>query len=338
MMDQYLRAANRSESVNGDAGPSGYGDQAGGSSRLRGMSIKEELQEIGEGSSRMTDAPLPPHLQGQGTEASTAINVDRDAVQVTRPAPTLPFHKRDDIIPPALDQARTKAAGKGKDPVDDSSTISDPDADPQDDTEGAALTLEHLAFGRSTAAGTHAIPHFGANRAQSAISKHAPNNDYHLARPHPVPLQGTPPGGSSQVKSGSGGNVKSNSAGNSPLSIELRRKSLHVQGSQGSTHSGHGILTTGTMGERSGSISGLGGNGKGKADSSFHEDLSPEDRAMRIDALLDLIGPMDVFQLFYRKTDVGLRALTKVLPDREIGELLVRTVGSYFADLMSRLS
>jgi hypothetical protein len=47
---------------------------------------------------------------------------------------------------------------------------------------------------------------------------------------------------------------------------------------------------------------------------------------MRIDALLDLIGPTDVFDLFYRRTEVALRALTKVLPTRERGEMLVKAV------------
>jgi hypothetical protein len=47
---------------------------------------------------------------------------------------------------------------------------------------------------------------------------------------------------------------------------------------------------------------------------------------MRIDALLDLIGPTDVFQLFYRQSDVGLRALTKMLPGTDRGELLVKNV------------
>jgi hypothetical protein len=63
-----------------------------------------------------------------------------------------------------------------------------------------------------------------------------------------------------------------------------------------------------------------------KGSRSFVETLTPEERAMRIDALLDLIGPMDVFDLFYRRTDVAMRALTKVLPSRERGELLVKAV------------
>lgn len=58
----------------------------------------------------------------------------------------------------------------------------------------------------------------------------------------------------------------------------------------------------------------------------YGAELSDEERRIRIDALLDLIGPTDVFDMFYRKTDVAMIATTKVLPSREKGEILVRTV------------
>lgn len=212
----------------------------------------------------------------------------------------------------------------------------DADLDPQDDTEGAALTLEHLAFGRSRVAGAHAIPHFGAS--QSAISKHAPNNDYHLARSHPLSHGDTPPGSGGRAVSFSGS--KSISAGNSPAK-DFRRGSI-APPALGSANSAPMTLTMGG-GERKlestpSGVKGRDGQGGGGASGSgmgsYGQSLSAEDRAMRIDALLDLIGPTDVFQLFYRQSDVGLRALTKMLPGTERGELLVKNVSNH--EILSR--
>jgi len=140
-----------------------------------------------------------------------------------------------------------------------------------DDTEGAALTLEYLAFGRSRVEGSHSLPHFGG-RLPSTVSKHAPNNDYHLTR---------------------------TGVAISPTTADL--------------------VTGGSM-EVIRRPSGAGADGRPSI-------MPPDERDARVDALLDLIGPTDVFDLFYKRTDVALRALTKVLPSRERGELLVRAVG-----------
>ena len=146
-----------------------------------------------------------------------------------------------------------------------------------DNTEGAALTLEHLAFGRSHVAGGHSLPHFGA-RLQSTIGKHVPNNDYHLASQIVTYPPGLAPEGS-------------------------RRR-----------------LSDGVVADGSGESSAL-------------ADASAEERTRRIDELLELIGPYDAFDLLYRKTDVALRALTRVLPTTETGELLVNSVGSLLGDI-----
>lgn len=71
---------------------------------------------------------------------------------------------------------------------------------------------------------------------------------------------------------------------------------------------------------------GVGTEGFRVSGSKYAETLSPAERGARIEALLDLLGPTDVFDLFYRRTDVALRALTRVLPSRERGELLVNAV------------
>jgi hypothetical protein len=44
--------------------------------------------------------------------------------------------------------------------------------------------------------------------------------------------------------------------------------------------------------------------------------------------LLEVLGPTDVFDMLYRQTDVVLHALTKVLPTRERGEILVRALSA----------
>ncbi|ORX35880.1 fungal-specific transcription factor domain-domain-containing protein [Kockovaella imperatae] len=53
--------------------------------------------------------------------------------------------------------------------------------------------------------------------------------------------------------------------------------------------------------------------------------LSEEERSRRTDELLDLLGPTDVVNIFFRQTDVVLKLLVRILPDQEIGEVLVRT-------------
>ena len=139
-----------------------------------------------------------------------------------------------------------------------------------DDTEGAALTLEHLAFGRSRMEGGHAVPHFGPGVVSTA-AKHVPNNDYHRAR-------------------------KSMTEGTEPMRSDSN-----------------------SSGVRRPTPVGLDGR---------ISDMQLEERDARVDALLDLIGPTDVFDLLYKKTDVVLRVLTKALPSRERGGLLVRAVST----------
>ena len=132
-----------------------------------------------------------------------------------------------------------------------------------DDTEGAARTLEHLAFGGSRVEGGQALPHFGA-RLVSTISNYAPNNDYHLTR----------------------------------------------------------LGTTGT-----GLSPDMNGKASGKPSGGQTKETPSDERDARLDALLDLIGPTDVFDMFWKKTDVAMRVVSRVLPSRERGEVLVRAVG-----------
>lgn len=50
---------------------------------------------------------------------------------------------------------------------------------------------------------------------------------------------------------------------------------------------------------------------------------SAEERQARLVALSEALAPMDVFEMCCKRTDIVLNALTRVLPSRERGELLV---------------
>lgn len=96
-------------------------------------------------------------------------------------------------MPADLEQVLTQIRAKiGAAPASDpqgpmpNPPMGNPNLDDEDDhnvsdTEGAALTLEHLAFGRSRVDGSQSIPHFRSGRV-STISKQAPGHNYHLSR------------------------------------------------------------------------------------------------------------------------------------------------------------
>lgn len=136
------------------------------------------------------------------------------------------------------------------------------DDDTVSDTEGAALTLEHLAFGRSRVDGSHSLPVL-AGRKVSSISKGAPGHNYHLTR-----------------------------AG--------------IAAGEGSMESNHVGLV-----------------GTGSPSYALMPARTEEERHARILALSETLAPMDVFDMCYKRTDVILNALTRVLPTKERGELLV---------------
>lgn len=132
------------------------------------------------------------------------------------------------------------------------------DADDVSDTEGAALTLEHLAFGRARVDGAHSIPHFnGISRKVSSVSKQAPGHGYHLAR-------------------------QTQQTGDSPSMFS-----------------------------------------PSNVKSEFRFLGNTEERGARISALAEQLSPVEVFDMYTRKTDLVLNALTRCLPSRERGELMV---------------
>lgn len=133
--------------------------------------------------------------------------------------------------------------------------VEDDDDDIVSDTEGAALTLEHLAFGRSRVDGSHSLPVL-SGRKPSSVSKPVPGQGYHLA-------------------------------------------------------------STGTMAGEGGSHPHLGSPQDAKLPRTM------EERQARLVALSEALAPMDVFEMCCKRTDIVLSAVTRALPSRERGELLV---------------
>lgn len=144
--------------------------------------------------------------------------------------------------------------------------VMDDDGENVSDTEGAALTLEHLAFGRSRVDGSHSLPHF-RDRRVSSVMRPAPGHGYHLTR-------------------------TGLAAGESP-------SSAHMNG---------GIFSPSLQARKS---------------FDLQTPSTDEERAVRMLALADSMNPGDVFDMYFKKTDIILHALTRVLPSKERGELLV---------------
>lgn len=177
-----------------------------------------------------------------------------------------------------------------------------------DDTEDAALTIEHLTFGRSRVAGGHSIPYFGA-RHPSSVGRKEPNNDYHLARTaHSSPSGRDAPPLHPHLgpSSGSPSHVLPIPTKRSSLTVEVKSERERERERE------QQILqpneTTKQLGRR------------------FMDTLSYEERMARMDALLDIMEPTDLIDMFWRRTDVGYRYLMKIFPDPEKGRFLVNAV------------
>ena len=62
-------------------------------------------------------------------------------------------------------------------------------------------------------------------------------------------------------------------------------------------------------------------------------EMSEEERLRRTDELLELLGPTDIVDVFFRKTDIVLKLLAKTLPTHQIGEILVKAVQCFVKHL-----
>jgi len=197
---------------------------------------------------------------------------------------------------PARRKDTTAVAGPSTAPGIDGGHNIPPKMD--DDTEDAALTIEHLTFGRSRVVGGHSMPYFGASHP-SSIARREPNNDYHLARTsHSSPI-----GHASALHQHS--NVRGGSGSPSRPQQPARKSSLNVQ---------------------SKSVKAEPTNLPPKR---FADTLSHEERMTRMDALLDIMEPTDLVDMFWKKTDVAMRYLMMIFPDAEKGKFLVNAVSTF---------
>lgn len=139
------------------------------------------------------------------------------------------------------------------------------------------------------------MPYFGASHP-SSIARREPNNDYHLARTsHSSPI-----GHASALHQSS--NVRGGSGSPSRPQQPARKSSLNVQSKSVKTE------PTNLPPKR------------------FADTLSHEERMTRMDALLDIMEPTDLVDMFWKKTDVALRYLMMIFPDAEKGKFLVNAV------------
>jgi hypothetical protein len=192
-----------------------------------------------------------------------------------------------------------------------------------DDTEDAALTIEHLTFGRSRVAGAHSMAYFGASHP-SSIGRREPNNDYHLARTsnsspigHASALQAH-----SHMRGGSGSPSSGHSHGGNSLGHGSRPGPGTVQPARKSSSN---LATAQIKSEND--------NPRPRR---FADTLSHEERMARMDALLDIIEPTDLVDMFWKKTDVGTRYLMMIFPDAEKGKFLVNAVSRCRAEKWGR--
>jgi hypothetical protein len=208
-------------------------------------------------------------------------------------------------------------------------------------TEDAALTLEQIAFGRSRAiGGGHNIPFFG-NQHGSNAGRQLSHTDYHLANVAPgrsnsfshsspgaspgLPHQGQPARKSSLNVFEPRAEIGMTSS--APSSRPGSRSKEHEQGaikaqpmipSASNGHSGAGV-----------------GFGHHKR---FVDSLSHEEKMARMDALLDLMDPTDLIDLFWTKTNVGWRYLIKVMPTADRAKFCVYAVSIRFRSFIASTS
>jgi hypothetical protein len=208
--------------------------------------------------------------------------------------PSSTTRRRDTTIAPAVAAAVAGPSQGGGAPELDSGHNIDPKVD--DDTEDAALTIEHLTFGRSRVVGGHSMAYFGASHP-SSIGRREPNNDYHLARTsHSSPIgHASALHAHSNIRGGSG------SPGHRP-GQQPRKSSLNVQ------------------------LKSIKSEPTNLPTKRFADTLSHEEKMARMDALLDIMEPTDLIDMFWKKTDVAMRYLMMIFPDPEKGRFLVNAV------------
>jgi hypothetical protein len=208
--------------------------------------------------------------------------------------------------------------------------LQDHPADVESDTEGAALTLEHLAFGQRKVEQTGPGP-----------------NAYGPTYPRPI------------AESNNSANLRARSNSNIGHTSDNRSD-------EGPTNDNARPLQTRPadfLAFSAGNALGIGLNTEGGANRSAMADAIPQSMISGttggisadllpskplnlkqhlykpIDsAVLDALEPTEVFSLFYQRSDIFVKALLAVLPDRKRGELLVKNVRVSFICTMRELT
>lgn len=197
--------------------------------------------------------------------------------------------------------------------------LQDHPTDVESDTEGAALTLEHLAFGQRKVEQTGPGP-----------------NAYGPTYPRPI------------AEGNNSANLRARSNSNIGNGTENRSE----EGPQADNSRPLETRPADFLAFSAGNALGIGLNTEGGASRSAMADAIPRSMISGttggisadllpskplnlkqhlykpIDsAVLDALEPTEVFSLFYQRSDIFVKALLAVLPDRKRGELLVKNVG-----------
>jgi hypothetical protein len=172
----------------------------------------------------------------------------------------------------------------------------------ESDTEGAALTLEHLAFGRRK-------QEQGAGSSHSTHTNAGPGS---MLRRNLSEMNGMGPTDMSfEMGDGIRGQPVDPFGRPGASTIAVRDPSEVYPHSM--TFS---VLPPGTT------AAGVPANLLPQVPLRLKENMAGPVRS----EVLDALNPMEVFSVFYQRNDVFVKALLSVLPDRSKGELLVRSV------------
>jgi hypothetical protein len=179
------------------------------------------------------------------------------------------------------------------------------DLDIDSDTEGAALTLEHLAFGQRKTEQQQPPGHIGQGASGNNLaSQFIPQSGGDGARRTSV--------------SGSNNNNREDVA-----EMERALRASFSGSTAGFIAANDLAMMRGTNGE---DLNGSGSSGvkDGRAPGQVQVSMNKASSSKVNSAILDSLDPTEVFSLFYQRSDVYVRALLSVVPDRRRGELLVK--------------
>jgi hypothetical protein len=200
--------------------------------------------------------------------------------------------------------------------------LKDHNSDVESDTEGAALTLEHLAFGQRKVEQTGPGP-----------------NAYGPTYPRPITDAGNPAMLRARSDSHTGNPSENRSEDRSNTDqqrpLETRRADFLAFGAGNAL--GIGMNKDGTA-SRSAMVDAIPQSMISSTTGGISADLLPS-KPLNLkqhlykpinSAVLDALEPTEVFSLFYQRSDIFVKALLSVLPDRKRGELLVKNVSKPF--------